>query len=155
MTPTPSSPAATGMDETAGIATSPRAARSECPELVAEEATTPLLVRVESVPDLPTAVGKAPSADPRQDPDPDEETWAPTTTWNSAQTPTHPAAVDPRMVDDLYPRPKDQGGRPPGEGPPGEPPYRGPLDRGLPGGPPGGDRADEPPGADIPEKIWR
>ena len=57
MTPTPSSPAAMGMDETASIAPSPRAAGWECLELVAEEATTPLRARVERVPDLPTAVG--------------------------------------------------------------------------------------------------
>ena len=53
MTPTPSSPAAMGMDKTASIVPSPRAARWECPELVAEEATTPLRARVERGPRPP------------------------------------------------------------------------------------------------------
>ena len=74
---------------------------------VAEEATTPLRVRVERVPHLPTAVGKAPPADPRRDPDPDGETWTSTTTWDSAQTPTHPAAEDPSMMDRLDPQAED------------------------------------------------
>ena len=77
MTPTPSSPAAMGIDGTAGIAASPGAARRECPEPVADEATTPLRVRVERVPHLPTAVRKAPPADPRRDTDPDGETCRP------------------------------------------------------------------------------
>ena len=77
MTPTPSSPAAMGMDGTAVMATSPRAARRECPEPVADEATTPLRVRVERVPHLPSTVGKAPLADPLRDPDPNGETCRP------------------------------------------------------------------------------
>ena len=108
MTPTPSSPAEMEMGATAGIATSPRAASWECPEVVAEEATTPLQVRVERVPHLPTAVGKAAPADPRRDPDPDGRTWTPMTTWDSAQTPTHPVAEDPQMVDHLEPQGEDQ-----------------------------------------------
>ena len=42
MTPIHSSRAAMGMDETVGIATSPRAARWERPEQVADEGTTTL-----------------------------------------------------------------------------------------------------------------
>ena len=39
-------------------------------------------------------------ADPRRGPDPDGETWTPTTTWDSVQTPTHPAAgMDPQADD--------------------------------------------------------
>ena len=54
---------------------------------------------MERVPNLPTAVSKAPRAKPSRDPDPEWETWTPTTTWDSARAPTHPAAADPRMVD--------------------------------------------------------
>ena len=42
-----------------------------------------------------------------RDPDPDGETWTPTTTCDWAQTPTHPAAEDPRMVDGLDPQAED------------------------------------------------
>ena len=52
-TPTPLSPAAMGIEETVGIAKSPRAARWECLEPVAEEATIPLRVQVERVLHLP------------------------------------------------------------------------------------------------------
>ena len=82
MTLTLSSPAAIQMDKTAGIATGPRAARWDWPEPVAKEETTPLRVRSERVPHLPTAVGKAPPTDPSGDPDRDGETWTPTTTWD-------------------------------------------------------------------------
>ena len=59
-TPTPSSPAGIGMDETAGIAKSPGAATWECPDQVAEEATTAPRVRLERVLHLLTKVGKVP-----------------------------------------------------------------------------------------------
>ena len=108
MTPTPSSPAAIGMAKTAGIATSQRTARRESPEVLAEEATTPPRARVERVPHLPTAVGKAPPAELRRDWDPDGETWTPMTTWDSARTPTHLAAEDALMVDHLDPRAEDR-----------------------------------------------
>ena len=65
-TPPLSLPAAVGMDETANIAKSPQAARWECPELVAEEATILLRVRLARVVHLPTAVGKAPRAGPAE-----------------------------------------------------------------------------------------
>ena len=99
MTPTLSLPASMGMDETGGIVTSPRAARWERPELVENEAMTPLLVRVERAPHLPAVVGKAPPADPCRDRNPNGETWTSTQTWTSAQMLGHPAAQDPRMVD--------------------------------------------------------
>ena len=119
MTPTPSSPAAMGMEETAGIATSPRSARWECPEPVAKKGMIPLRVRVEKVPHLPTAVGKSTPADPRRDADPNGETRTPTTTWDSARMPTHPAAEGP--PDGGPPGPSGGGpaGGPPGGGPPG------------------------------------
>ena len=41
---------------------------------------------------------------PSRDPDADRETWISTRTWDSAQTPTNPAAEDPRMVDRLDPQ---------------------------------------------------
>ena len=44
---------------------------------------------------------------PRRDLDPDGETWTRTTTWDSAQTATHPAAEDPGMVDHLGPEAED------------------------------------------------
>ena len=88
-----------GMDETDGFAKSPRAARSECPEQVAEQATIILQVRVGRVVHCPTAPVEAPPADPLGDPHPDGETWT-STTWNSARKPTHLAAgMDPQTED--------------------------------------------------------
>ena len=95
------------MDKTAGIARSQRAARWEFPEPVGEGATLPLRARVDSVPNLPGAAGKAPSGNPPPRSDPDGETRTPTTTWDSAKTPTHPAVEDPRMADHLDPQAKD------------------------------------------------
>ena len=93
MTPTPSSPAAIGMDDTAGIAKSQRAARREYPKPVAEEATMPLQVRLQRVLHPPIAAGRAPPPDPSRDLDPEGETWTLTTTWNSLSHPT--SGVDP------------------------------------------------------------
>ena len=58
-----------GMDETAGIAESPRARFWEGPELAAEEATAPLQIRKQRASQLRTAVGKAPHVDPHPEPD--------------------------------------------------------------------------------------
>ena len=68
-TPTTStslSPAATKVDETAGIADSPRAARWEWPEQAVEEAVATLRVRMERVCHLLTAAGEAPRVDPAE-----------------------------------------------------------------------------------------
>ena len=114
MIPIPSSPAAMGMNKTAGITKNPHAARWESPELVAEEAMIHLQVRVERVLHLPTVAGKAPPADSRLDQDPDRKTWTLTTTWDSAQALAHstsgmdPRAGDPLMADRLeYPQAED------------------------------------------------
>ena len=141
ITPTPSLPAVMGMDETAGIATSTRAARWERPESVAEEARTPLRAPLGKVHHLPTAVWRALPADPGRNPNPNGETWTSTMTWSSTRMPFYPASEDPPMADRLDP----PGGGPPrgpqGGGPPSAPPHRGPQD----GGPPGGPRVGDPP----------
>ena len=104
MTPPPSSPAAVGMDEIAGIGTSPQAARwgvagagggggDDSPLSSSGEGPSPPYRSRESTP-----------AFPRPDPDPDGETWIPTTTWDSARMPSDPAAEDPRMVHRLGPQ---------------------------------------------------
>ena len=99
-TPTPSSAAATGMDETAGTAEGPRAVGWEWLEPAAEEATAPLRVRKEWASHLPTALGKAPYAGPRRGPDPDGAIWTPTRAWGATWVPAHPAfGMDPRMED--------------------------------------------------------
>ena len=70
---------------------------------MAEQATIPLRVRAGRVLHRPTAAVKAPLADPARDPEPDRETWTPTT-WDSAQKPTHPAAgMDPQNADRRMP----------------------------------------------------
>ena len=131
-------PAGMGMDKTARIATSPGAATWERPETVEEEATTPLRVRVQRVPHLPTVVGRTPPADPRRDLNPDGETWTWTTTWSLARMPAHPAAEDPRMVHHLDLQVEDdpedrwhETAR--------QTPVRRAARQETPGGPPGGD----------------
>ena len=144
-----------GDGQTAGIATRPQAARWEWLEPLAEEGTAHLRARVERFPHLPNAIGKAPTADPRQDPDPDRETWTQTTTWDSARAPTHPAAENPRMVDHLGPQKENHPGDLMEEDHLVYPRAEGHQEEDPLGGPPGRDPLDEPPGADIPEDISR
>ena len=155
ITPTPSLPAVMGMDETAGIATSTRAARWERPESVAEEARTPLRAPLGKVHKLPTAVWRALPADPGRNPNPNGETWTSTMTWSSTRMPFYPASEDPPMADRLDPRAEDRPGDRREEGHPVDPHTEGhqtgdPLEDHEVETPP-----DEPPGAGIPEDIWR
>ena len=64
-TPTCSSGAVIGMDQTAGIMESPRAAGLEWTELAVGDATAPLQVLMEGASHPPTAAVKAPHANPR------------------------------------------------------------------------------------------
>ena len=93
-TPTPSSYAAVGTNETAAIAERARVVAWERPQPAAEEATTPLCGLKEMAFHFPTAAGKAPRVHTRRGPDLDGTLRM---NWGMTQVSAHQVSgMDPR-----------------------------------------------------------